>query len=71
MTAGIYWLIALIAYCFFTYFAVLSGGVARGIGHWNDNDTDTYYMDIGEPPSPWFVVWLVLGPYGRLAFQLG
>lgn len=45
-----YWFIALTAYCFFTYQAVLAGGVEKAVGKSTRNGVE-----------PWFFVWLILG----------
>ena len=53
--AGIYWLIALAAYCFFTYQAVLTGGIARAVGKTG------HPRSLDDNIQPWFLVWLALG----------
>jgi len=53
MTAAIYWLIALGAYCFFTYQAVLTGGIERAVGTKNGG--------LDDMVAPWFLVWILLG----------
>ena len=50
MIAAIYWLIALAAYCFFTYHAALAGGVKKAFVKTSGNDF-----------QPWFILWLICG----------
>ena len=55
MNPLIYWLIALAAYCFFTYQAVLTGGIQRAVGRAEKISRG------GERIEPWFLMWLGLG----------
>lgn len=50
MSAAIYWLIALAAYCFFTYHAALAGGVTRA-----------FVKVTRDTWKPWFLLWLACG----------
>ncbi len=57
MNPLIYWLIALAIYCFFTYQAVLTGGIKRAVGRCENVGGRLAEEHI----APWFIVWLVLG----------